>query len=137
MDRARHCVKDQKHGPAIVRSVGDDGAVHRAAYWGAQPDPKLPAQPKLSVDRHKPFVPLRRKVLDLLEIQDRWIAFADDCRPLAFFGYQGHRSGYRRAQFHRAVICQGDELFRVEGHCGMPMLMAGSKASTCTPDAHL
>jgi 2-keto-3-deoxy-L-rhamnonate aldolase RhmA len=34
MDRARHCVKDQKHGPAIVRSVGDDGAVHRAAYWG-------------------------------------------------------------------------------------------------------
>src|ERR1700730_4128919 len=104
---------------------------------GAQPDLKLPAQPKLSVDRHKPFVPLRSKVLDLLEIQDRWIAFADDRRPLALFGYQGHRSGYRRAQFHRAVICQRDELFRDEGHCGMPMLMAGSKASTCTPDAHL
>lgn len=26
---------DQKHAPAIVRSVGDDGAVDRAAYWGA------------------------------------------------------------------------------------------------------
>jgi hypothetical protein len=29
--------KDQKHGPAIVRSVGDDGAVHRAAYGGRSP----------------------------------------------------------------------------------------------------
>jgi len=42
--RGRGTVNDQKHGPAIVRSVGGDEAVHRAAYWGARPDPKLPAQ---------------------------------------------------------------------------------------------
>ena len=28
-------------------------------------------------------VPLPCKVLGLIEIQDCWIAFADDCRPLA------------------------------------------------------
>jgi hypothetical protein len=35
------------------------------------------------------------------------------------------------------MICEGDELFRVEGHCGMPMLVAGPQASTCIPDVHL
>ena len=35
---------------------------------------------------HEPFVPLRRKVLDLVEIQDRRFTLADDCCPLAFLG---------------------------------------------------
>ena len=75
------------------------------------------------------------RISDLLEIQYRWFAFPDDCRKLALFGQQHHRSQHRGAQFHRAVICQGDEFFRVQGHCDMPMLMAGSQASTRTPDA--
>jgi len=80
-------VKDQKHGPAIVRSVGGDGAVPRAAYGGARgPIRNLQRSETWSVDGHEPFVPLRRKALDLLEIQDRWIAFANDCHSLALFG---------------------------------------------------
>jgi hypothetical protein len=31
-------------------------------------------------------LPLQCKILDLLEIEDRWLAFADDCRPLAVLG---------------------------------------------------
>jgi hypothetical protein len=35
---------------------------------------------------HERFVPLCCKALDLLEIQDRWFAFSDDCRKLALLG---------------------------------------------------
>jgi hypothetical protein len=47
--------------------------------------PIEPSTAKL-VDWHEPFVPLRRKVLDLVEIQDRRFTLADDCCPLAFLG---------------------------------------------------
>src|SRR5690348_1746550 len=42
------------------------------------------------VDWRELFAPLGRKVLDLLEIQDRGFALADDCCPLAFLGQQCH-----------------------------------------------
>ncbi len=35
---------------------------------------------RLEFDRCEPFVPLCREVLDLLEFQDCWFAFSDDCR---------------------------------------------------------
>jgi hypothetical protein len=38
------------------------------------------------LDWYEPLLPLRRKILDLLEIQDRWFTFSDDCRPLALLG---------------------------------------------------
>ena len=38
------------------------------------------------------FVPLCPEVPDLLEIQDRWFAFSDDCRALTLVGRQYHRS---------------------------------------------
>ena len=38
------------------------------------------------------FVPLCPKGPDLLEIQDRWLAFSDDFRALTLFGGQYHRS---------------------------------------------
>jgi hypothetical protein len=98
--------------------------------------PIEPGTAKL-VDWHEPFVPLRRKVLDLLEIQDRRFTLADDCCPLAFLGQQRHRAQYGRAQFHRAVICQGDELFGVKGHGSTPTLPAGPQASTRAPNAQL
>src|ERR1700722_13088930 len=94
--RPRHC----------EISGGADGAVPRADYGGTRPDPKLPAANL--VDGHESFVPLRCKTLYLFKTQDRRIAFANDGRSLALFGWHGHRSGYRRAQLHRAMICQGD-----------------------------
>jgi hypothetical protein len=81
----------------------------------------------------EPFVPLCREAPDLFKIQDRWFAVSDDRRKFALLRQQHHRSRYRRVQFHRAVICQGDELFRVQGHRGMPLLKAGPQASTRTP----
>ena len=98
--------EEKKHGPVIVRSVGGVTGPCLGPLVGAWPDTKQLAANL--VDWYEPLVPLRRKTLDLLEIQNRWIAFANDCHPLAFFGQQRHRSGYRRAQFHRAMICQGD-----------------------------
>src|SRR6266567_3364689 len=41
---------------------------------------------RFEFDRCEPFVPLCRKILDLLEFQDCWFAFSDDCRPLALLG---------------------------------------------------
>ena len=69
----RHCVS----------SVGSDGAVHGPPLGGRGPIETSTAK---LVDWHEPFVPLRRKVLDLLEIQDRGFTLADDCCPLAFLG---------------------------------------------------
>ena len=74
--------------------------------------------------RSAPFVPLRPEVPDLLEIQDRWFAFSDDCRALTLLGRQYHRSHHCRAQFHRPVICQGHKFFRVHGHWSTPTLEA-------------
>ena len=74
--------------------------------------------------RSTPFVPLRPEVPDLLEIQDRWFAFSDDCRALTLLGRQYHRSHHCRAQFHRPVICQGHKFFRVHGHWSTPTLEA-------------
>jgi len=48
----------------------------------------------LELDGYEPFVPLCRKILDLLKIQDRWFAFSDDCRPLTLLSRQHHRSRY-------------------------------------------
>jgi uncharacterized protein len=75
---------------------------------------------RLLVDWHELLVPLCRKVLDLLEMQDRGFALADDRYPLAFLGQQRHRAQHCRAQFHRAMICQGDELIGVKGHGSTP-----------------
>src|ERR1700722_20048785 len=105
-DRVVWSAPAQKHGPAIVRSVGGDGAVPRTDYGGTRSDPKLPAANL--ADGHESFVPLRCKTLYLLKTEDRRIAFTNDGRSLALFGWHGHRSGYRRAQVHRAMICQGD-----------------------------
>jgi hypothetical protein len=44
--------------------------------------------------RSAPFVPLCPKVPDLLENQDRWLAFSDDFRALTLLGRQYHRSHY-------------------------------------------
>src|SRR3984885_4416440 len=43
LDRVVWSAQAQKHGPAIVRSVGGDGAVPRAAYGGFRNDPEPPA----------------------------------------------------------------------------------------------
>jgi hypothetical protein len=40
----------------------------------------------LEFDRCELLIPLHRKILDLLEIQDRWFALSDDCRPLPLLG---------------------------------------------------
>src|SRR5262249_24911586 len=89
-----------------------------------------PISARPSVDWHEPFVPLRRKVFDLLEIEDCGFTVADDCRPLAFPGQIRHRAQYCRAQLHRAVIGEGDDFFRVKGHGSTPALPAGPQAST-------
>lgn len=70
--RPRHC----------VRSVGVTGPCTGRLFGGRGP---IETAPQL-VDWHEPFVPLRREVLDLLEIQDRGCPPANDCRPLAFLG---------------------------------------------------
>jgi hypothetical protein len=51
----------------------------------------------------------------------------------AFLGQQRHRAQYGRAKFHRAVNCQGDELFEVKGHGSRPTLLAGPQASIRAP----
>jgi hypothetical protein len=80
LPKVRLCALAKKHGPAIVRSVGGDGAVPRADYGGTRPDPKLSAN---LVDGHELFVPLRCKALYQLKTQDRRIAFANDSRSPA------------------------------------------------------
>lgn len=85
----------------------------------------LTSAQQVLVDRHEPFVPPHRKVFDLLEIQGRRFAFTDDRRPLAFLEWQRHRSRNCGVQFPGAVICQGDELFWVQCHGGMPTVTAG------------
>jgi len=47
--------------------------------------------------RSAPFVPLCPKVPDLLENQDRWLAFSDDFRALTLLGRQYHRSTAERS----------------------------------------
>jgi len=42
--------------------------------------------------RSAPFVHFAPKVPDLLENQDRWLAFSDDFRALTLLGRQYHRS---------------------------------------------
>jgi hypothetical protein len=54
--------------------------------------------------RSAPFVPLCPKVPDLLENQDRWLAFSDDFRALTFLGRQYHRS---LAMFEMAITKSG------------------------------
>jgi hypothetical protein len=95
-----------KARPRHCEISGGGGAVPRADYGGTRPDPKLPAANL--VDGQESFVPPRCEALNLLKSQDRRIAFANDGRSPALFGWHGHRSGYRRAQFHRAMIGQGD-----------------------------
>jgi hypothetical protein len=88
------------------------------------------------VERREPLFPPRREILDLIEFQGRPSAFADDDGVLAFLERQRHRAQDCGVQFHRAVIGQGDELFGVQCHRGMPTIAAGlSKTSTCAPDA--
>ena len=65
-----------------------------------------------SIDGCDLLVPPRREHLDLLEAQDRWFAVSDNCRPPSFLGWQYHCSQHCRAEFHRAVICEGDGLVR-------------------------
>jgi hypothetical protein len=76
-----------------------------------------------------------RKVLDLVKIQDRGGALADYRCPLAFLNWQNHRSQNCGVQFHRAVICQDDELFVVQCHRGMPAIWAGQQDQHTHPDA--
>ncbi len=76
LPKVRLCALAKKHGPAIVRSVGGDGAVPRAVL-GGRPDPK-PDRAANLVDGHERLVPLRCKALYLLKIQDRRIGFAND-----------------------------------------------------------
>src|SRR5690242_4054120 len=86
---------------------------------------------------HDLCVPLCRKVLDLLEIQDRGFTLTDDCCPLTFLGQQRHRAQHCRAQFHRAMICQDDELFGVKGHGPTPTLSTGPQSQHTRPNAQL
>src|SRR5436190_4083443 len=88
---------------------------------------------RLLPDRREPFVPLRRQAFNLLELQDRWFALSDDCRPLALLGSQYHRSRHRGTKRHSAVICQSYEFFLVKGHLSTPTLKAGLQASTRAP----
>jgi hypothetical protein len=90
-------VRGQGHHPAMNRrhqlSVG-----YRAAF------PPVPTRTNAALlsfsfiktisprARSGLFVPRCPEVPDLLEIQDRWFAFSEDCRALTLLGRQYHRS---------------------------------------------
>src|SRR6267142_6616350 len=76
------------------------------------------------------------EILDLLELEDCGLAFADDCRSFALLGQQRHRPCHRRSQFHSAVIFQCNKLFRVYCHWYTLTLTAGLEASAHAPNAH-
>jgi hypothetical protein len=80
-------------------------------------------------------LPLGCEILDLLELEDRGLAFADDCRPFALVGQQHHRPCDRRSQFHSAVISECNKFFRVYCHWYTPTLTAGLQASAHAPNA--
>lgn len=86
-------------------------SVGPAPACAALPSPRARKSPPESLRGSQ--LPLRGKILDLFELEDRWLAFSHDGRPLTFFRQQGHRPGYRGVQFHRAVIGQRNEFFRV------------------------
>lgn len=81
-------------------------------------------------------LPLGCEILDLLELEDRGLAFADDRHPFALLGQQHHRPCHRRSQFHSAVIFQCNKLFRVYCHWCTPTLTAGLEASAHAPNAN-
>src|SRR6476620_3259238 len=74
----------QNSSPAGFRSRHRSSAGYRPAF------PPIPTRSKVSLlaprARSAPFVPLCPKVPDLLENQDRWLAFSDDFRALTLLG---------------------------------------------------
>jgi hypothetical protein len=90
----------------LARSRRSSGGSAITASWIAAsilsgpaypPIPTRSKAPLLSLApraRSAPFVPLCPKVPDLLENQDRWLAFSDDFRALTLLGRQYHRSHY-------------------------------------------
>ena len=83
---ARHGFRDDR-----VEQLNLSSAGYRAAF------PPIPTRSKASLPpraRSAPFVPLCPKVPDLLENQDRGLAFSDDFRALTLLGRQYHRSHY-------------------------------------------
>jgi len=88
MDRRGHCVKGFKStATAIVEISGDDGS--RASgrlIWGGVARSETASAAETFSRSAQAVRSLRRKVLDLLEIHDRWIGpLRTDCRPLALF----------------------------------------------------
>ena len=81
-------------------------------------------------------LPLGCEILDLLELEDCGLAFANDCCCFALLWQQCHRPCYRRSQLHSAVIFRCNKLFRVDCHWYTPTLTAGLEASAHAPNAH-
>ena len=82
------------------------------------------------------FRPLGCKIPDPLEFQAGSPAPSDYRYPFPLLARQDHRSRYRGAQLHCAVICQGNKLFRVKGHFRAPTLTAGSISQLRCPDGN-
>ena len=81
---------------------------------------------KRLLSRRELLVPLLREIFDLLGPQDRLRTVEDDCRSLALFNWEHHRSRHRGAELHASMVGQGNHFVRVKGHFTRPLLEAGS-----------
>lgn len=89
-----------RHRPAcdvVIQTEGNVAHARAAAVADRALSPRTPGVRLL---------PPLRKLLDLLETEDRLrqFAFSDYYRRIAIFRQQRHRSRDRRAQFHHSVV---------------------------------